>query len=94
MKAVLLIILAFVAGWCVFPKQMKINEWKAFIYPDRYNLYSHEIIGNYPSLEECRAASRAYLQAIGSRTKGDYECGLNCKASGYTDAMICQKTEE
>jgi hypothetical protein len=71
------------------------DEWHGFVYPGE--AFDSRDIGTFSSLEECRAAARAYLQRLDASGTGDYECGLNCRAEpDYTGLgtplHICTET--
>ncbi len=67
------------------------DEWKGFVYPNKENLLVHRNVGNYSSLEDCRAAALNYLRDLDALETGDYECGKNCKPDDY-GMYICQDT--
>lgn len=62
------------------------ESWLGLVYPDRTNLLRHEVVGEFPSLNECLDRVRA---EVGDR--GSYECGLNCRQrpSGLN---VCERT--
>lgn len=69
------------------------QDWEGFVYPNKRDLASHIGVGHYKSLEECRAASIAALNKVSSVERGDYECGLNCKADGGLSGLkVCEET--
>jgi len=72
------------------------QEWRGFVYPNKNDLGRHIELGKFDSLEKCRNAAVGKLVKLGDRSKGDYECGLNCRPvrnyDGSTD-NICEKTE-
>lgn len=69
------------------------ERWEGFVYPNKHDLTKHIGIGSYETLETCRASSLDALQKISSVERGDYECGLNCKADDHLDGMkICEDT--
>ncbi len=67
------------------------EEWDGHVYPDKADLTQSEYVGRYPSLQECRAAALAKISLLRNPHGADYECGLNCKSSGY-GVLICEKT--
>ena len=67
------------------------DEWDGHVYPDKTNLLKSEYLGRYPSLAECRAAALAKISLLPIPARADYECGLNCKPSGY-GVLVCEKT--
>ena len=68
------------------------SPWMGFVYPNRNNLLIYENIGTFRNLKECRDASIARLEELGPLSRGDYECGKDCKPSKYSDAFICEET--
>lgn len=70
------------------------ERWTGIAYPNRHDLVRHVVVGEFESLDVCRAKVTATLRSHGSDTfKGDYECGLNCKASGGGGMLVCERTE-
>ena len=69
------------------------NKWTGTIYPDRDYLNEYKSIGEFKSLEECRSAALNILSNNNSTSKGDYECGLNCKVEDGYSVLVCDKTE-
>ena len=69
------------------------DVWLGFVYPDRGNLFVHVSIGAYSSLEDCRAAAKAYMRGTGVDGSGDYECGKNCRRSEYSELQVCEETD-
>ena len=67
------------------------DEWDGHVYPDKTDLLKSEYLGRYPSLAECRAAALAKISLLPIPARADYECGLNCKPSGY-GVLVCEKT--
>ena len=68
------------------------DKWEGFVYPDRGNLTKHIYVGEFQSLEACRDIAIAKLEQLGALTRGDYECGKNCRVkSGFT-VRICEET--
>jgi len=69
------------------------ERWEGFVYPDKTNLATHIFIGEYESLENCRASAIQNLNMLNKSAVGDYECGLNCKIDpGFGGLRICEKT--
>ena len=69
------------------------DDWEGFVYPNKNDLTIHLSIGHHETLEECRAAVIAALQQMKSVTRGDYECGLNCKANKDLGGIkVCDET--
>jgi hypothetical protein len=69
------------------------DTWEAFAYPNRSDLTRHVALGEFSTLEACRAAATAYLRGALATDRGDYECGLNCKASSSGGPKVCERTE-
>lgn len=69
------------------------EKWEGFVYPDKSNLFIHETIGEYKSLESCRYAALSKLAEIKSEQKGDYECGLNCEHKDFAEIKTCERTD-
>ena len=68
------------------------DVWRGFVYPDRGDLLTHESIGTYSTLEDCRAAAHAYLKGIKAVDSGDYECGKNCHLDESSELQVCEET--
>lgn len=69
------------------------DRWTGFAYPDKHNLAHHENLGDFESLQACRAGARARLGDT-FPSGSDYECGLNCEASRDLPGMnVCKVTE-
>lgn len=69
------------------------DQWEGFVYPNKDDLTNHIGIGSYKSLEDCRASALDALEKVSSVDRGDYECGLNCKAdSSLGGIKICKVT--
>ncbi len=69
------------------------ESWEGFVYPEKSNLDKYMSIGSYKSLGECRASAIAALQQMSSLERGDYECGLNCKADKDLGGIkVCKET--
>lgn len=68
------------------------ETWEGYAYPNRNNLTKHVAVGTFKSLDDCRAAAINTLNRVSSVSKGDYECGLNCKSDGY-GLRICKSTQ-
>jgi len=70
----------------------KRENWLGFYYPDKGDLTVDESLGNFSSLQECRDAATAKIQATQS-SNSDYECALNCDTS-RGKPYLCEKTEK
>lgn len=68
------------------------DTWEGVIYPNKNDLTHHRNIGKFSSLEECRTATLGILEELNALTRGDYECGLNCKDSDYSGIRVCEET--
>jgi len=66
--------------------------WTAWIYPDKTNTKRSMEIGQFPSIEECRAGSKDKLLSLKLETRGDYKCGLRCGYNEGLKTLICEKT--
>lgn len=66
------------------------EAWEGYVYPNKNNLSSHDFIGTFTSLEQCRAASIGRLEATNAINRGTYECGLDCRG---VDPRVCKRTE-
>ena len=90
MKSLAPLVLALLITGCT-------QEWQGYVYPNKNDLTKHIELGKFNSLEQCRNAAIDKLWKLGDRSKGDYECGLNCQPlknyGGATDINICEKTE-
>ena len=84
MKRIGLILAAVVLAACS-------ETWEGYVYPNRNNLSNHVAVGTHQSLDECRAAAINTLNRVSSVSRGDYECGLNCKSNG--SLRVCKRTE-
>ena len=71
------------------------EEWRGVVYPNRDDLTKYREIGNFDSLEECRAAALSAIEAKGWGGRADYECGLDCEARlGAGGPLVCEKTSQ
>ena len=68
-------------------------EWEGFICQNSENLSIHRNIGIYESLESCTVASIDMLAQLGASNRETYECGLNCRLTGY-QVSICEENRE
>jgi hypothetical protein len=69
------------------------ETWSGVVYPDATNLTRHFSVGDFDSLEDCRAAAVDRIHRMGASRTGDYECGLNCVPVGYAGMSQCERTE-
>lgn len=67
------------------------GEWTSLIYPDKNNTKRSKKHAVYQSLEECRKGSLSELEKLGLKTRGDYQCGLNCEYHEGMKLDICEK---
>ena len=68
--------------------------WDGYVYPNKNDLSSHVAIGQFHTLEACRASAVGTLSLAthGNPSRGDYECGLNCKPKdGFN---VCEETTQ
>ena len=71
------------------------ESWEGYLYPDRTDLSEHEMIGVFPSLEDCRAATRSEMRRLTNPDRATYECSLNCEfQEGWGNLRICEKTSK
>jgi hypothetical protein len=69
------------------------DRWLATVYPNKSNLLNHRNLGEFPTLEECRAAAQQYLRDTGASERGDYECGRNCRRETEpVEIYFCEET--
>jgi hypothetical protein len=92
MKASAIIALAAAAAAAWWVSSASAEEWRAFVYPDRGNLARHVEAGTFGSIEACRDAALATIQANGWTGRADYECGLNCKDKLGGWPLVCKET--
>jgi hypothetical protein len=84
-----LLALAAVVAYC----RHEPDEWRGFVYPDKYNLTVHYEVGVHKSADACTAAARNALRITGKWESGDYECGLNCEADMSLGGLnVCKET--
>ncbi len=67
--------------------------WDAFVYPDANDLFQYDNIGEFKSLEECRAAAKKELKRIhAEEPRGLFQCGEDCiSKSGLHTVTACKK---
>ena len=71
----------------------KDDDWSGFVYPDKENLSNHLELGDFETLDQCRAAARELIDVSGWPSVADYECSLNCKPmKGYDLLQMCEET--
>ena len=69
------------------------DRWEGFVYPDKSDLTRHRNLGEFSSLDECRAAARRVLSALNALQRGDYECGKNCDdGAKFGGVKVCKET--
>ena len=69
------------------------EKWEGFVYPDKTNLNNHRYVGEFKSLETCRAEALSELRMLNALQIGDYECGKNCRSdSSFPGTRVCEKT--
>ena len=81
-----LLFLIFLAGCSA-------DRWEGWVYPNRDDLTVDVQIGEFDSLESCRASARNLMAQSGWQEPGDYECGLNCEFNSDYGLSVCEKTE-
>ena len=67
------------------------DRWNAVVYPDRNDLAVDIRLGEFASLETCRAAALTKIDTLGVGEVADYECGLNCEPY-LVDMLMCEET--
>jgi hypothetical protein len=88
---VLYFVLAFFFNWWPFNNE----RWDAYVYPNANDLTVFDYQGRYESLDACRSASINRLRVMGKQLQGDYECGLNCQPSDYSNKLnVCEETRK
>lgn len=94
MKAIVFaLVVALGAHAC---KEVTKPAWQGWVYPNANDLTNDIPMGTFDSLEACRDASTAKLYSLlGSswQSKGDYECGKNCRPFGGSGLNVCDVTE-
>jgi hypothetical protein len=73
------------------------DRWMATVYPSGSVLGPWRNLGEFESLEACRAAARTYIADLGASGRGTYECGKNCRKTpgtipGLEPTYICEET--
>jgi hypothetical protein len=69
----------------------KVDRWQGWFYPDSSNLTKAVELGEFESLEGCRAAAQARVRTAEEPRDTDYECGKNCRPSDY-GLNVCEET--
>lgn len=93
-KTIILSILSiFVLSGC-FGVGNNEQEWTSLIYPDKNNTKRSKKFAIFKTLEECKKSSLEELKNLGLETRGDYQCGLNCKYHEGMKLDICEKLEK
>lgn len=63
----------------------KKEKWIGIVYPNKNDLTTHEIVGEFSSSKLC-----LMVVAPKAGKKGSYECAKNCNLS--TMPMVCEET--
>ena len=72
----------------------KPDRWSAFAYPQATDLTDFRYLGDFESLESCRAAVQAWRLEKAEAAKTDYECGKNCEGVPTLGLpVMCETTE-
>jgi hypothetical protein len=82
-------------GWGIYSCTKEDDRWSAYVYPNRSDLTVHQFAGDHPTLDTCRGAALSRLSVItaGNPSRGDYECGLNCKPDERMGGLnVCKET--
>lgn len=80
----------FILSGC-FGQNSSKQEWTSLIYPDKNNTKRSKKYAVFNTLEECREASLKELERLNLSSRGDYNCGLNCKYNEGMKVDICEK---
>lgn len=70
---------------------LKPDRWEGIAYPNKHNLSTFLRLGEWPTLEACRAGTVEVITKLGWTNSGTYECGLNCRPFA-DDMKMCEKT--
>jgi hypothetical protein len=71
------------------------DAWQGFVYPNKNDLSFHLEIGQFDTLEQCRASAASIASAAGWGSQATWECGLNCHPPvSEDDFWICEETSE
>ena len=72
----------------------KQDKWAAIGYPNKNDLTQFRNLGDFETLESCRAVVRAWRDGMVDSSGTDYECGKNC-AGAPTEGSpaVCEATE-
>jgi hypothetical protein len=65
-------------------------EWSGWVYPDKDTPEHHLNIGHFYSLEDCRAAAQAKLDAQDDPMAGNYLCSYKCRWNKGAEMEICE----
>lgn len=71
------------------------DTWTGTVYPDADDLKDSVTIGEFPTLEACRASCQESLESMSATSRGDYECGRNCRKmfpSLPDSVLVCEET--
>jgi transcriptional regulator with XRE-family HTH domain len=68
------------------------QRWEGYAYPSRADLTNSFSVGEYQTLDDCRAACISRLDRANWTESGDFECGLNCRWQG--SIRVCQETSK
>lgn len=66
------------------------ESWEGYAYPNKNDLGQHIALGQFSSLEECRAAAVDTLRRVSTERKGDYECARDCRDE--SGLRVCAET--
>ncbi|MDH3693780.1 MAG: hypothetical protein OER96_04325 [Gammaproteobacteria bacterium] len=70
------------------------STWSGSINPNRQDLTDWVSLGLFESRIGCEAVAIDVLARLGALTKGDYECGLNCRRDPQYSLLVCDATEK
>lgn len=68
------------------------ERWEGYVYPNKQDLTQHIFVGEYSTLESCRAGALAKLHQLNTLSSGDYECGKNCRSESGLTIRVCEET--
>ena len=71
--------------------------WRGWVYPDRNDLSQSIPLGEFESLESCRASAVAVMAKLPVGTEEeplepDYECGRDCRTHSEFAVNVCEET--
>jgi hypothetical protein len=71
------------------------GEWAAIVYPDRTDRTRFDVTARFKTFGYCREAAIERMNAIQSKSGGDYECSHQCELSDDPHRMnVCKETRK